>query len=269
MIREHVFVRHVAVRDLIRWRGGEVSRLEALSDAVFGFAITLLVVSLEVPRTYAQLMDAMRGFVAFAASFAILFLVWFHQYRFFRRYGLQDGVTVLLNALLLFVVVFFVYPLKFVFTLVIDQMMGSSGVVMVNGHPARVFTEQGQSGQMMVVFSLGYIAVFGLFALMHVRAARLHEELALSPLELFATRGNVVEALLNVAIGIVSVIVALVAPPRAAAALAGMTYMLVGPVLTANGFLAGRRLNRLGLMEERAEDDAEPHDGPVVASPAG
>ena len=31
-----------------RWRGGEVSRLEGLSDAVFAFAVTLLVVSLEV-----------------------------------------------------------------------------------------------------------------------------------------------------------------------------------------------------------------------------
>jgi hypothetical protein len=33
-----------------RWRGREVSRLEALSDAVFGFAITLLAVTLEPHR---------------------------------------------------------------------------------------------------------------------------------------------------------------------------------------------------------------------------
>ena len=32
----------------------EITRLEGSSDAVFGFALTLLVVSLEVPRTYAE-----------------------------------------------------------------------------------------------------------------------------------------------------------------------------------------------------------------------
>lgn len=39
-----------------RIRSREVSRLEGLSDAVFGFGITLLVVSLEVPKTFDELM---------------------------------------------------------------------------------------------------------------------------------------------------------------------------------------------------------------------
>ena len=45
-----------------RWRSHEISRVEGLSDAVFGFAITLLVVSLEVPKTFNELLEAMRGF---------------------------------------------------------------------------------------------------------------------------------------------------------------------------------------------------------------
>ena len=45
-------------------RGREMNRIEAVSDVVFGFALALLVVSLEVPHTYADLLNAMRGFPA-------------------------------------------------------------------------------------------------------------------------------------------------------------------------------------------------------------
>ena len=85
-----------------RWRAGEITRLEAFCDVVFGFALTLLVVSLEVPRTYAELMAAIRGFVPFAACFAQLVLIWRGHYRFSRRYGLEDPYTVFLNVVLLF-----------------------------------------------------------------------------------------------------------------------------------------------------------------------
>ncbi len=52
MIREKLIEHGIGVSTRFRLRGLEVSRIEALSDAVFGFAITLLVVSLEVPRKF-------------------------------------------------------------------------------------------------------------------------------------------------------------------------------------------------------------------------
>src|SRR5262245_27694051 len=79
-----------------RWRAGEITRLEAFCDVVFGFAITLLVVSLEVPKNFAELMEAMRGFIPFAVCFAQLIMIWVTHYRFSRRFGLEDGYTVLL-----------------------------------------------------------------------------------------------------------------------------------------------------------------------------
>ncbi len=59
-----------------RTRGDQVLRAEALSDVVFGFALTLLVVSLRVPRTFDQLLDAMRSLPSFAVTFLLLITVW-------------------------------------------------------------------------------------------------------------------------------------------------------------------------------------------------
>ena len=86
----------------LRWRGHEVSRLEGFSDTVFAFALTLLVVALEVPRSPEKLMGLMMGFPAFACCFALLIWIWWEHNTFFRRFGLQDGYTVTLNAALLF-----------------------------------------------------------------------------------------------------------------------------------------------------------------------
>ncbi|HQU71504.1 MAG TPA: TMEM175 family protein, partial [Calditrichia bacterium] len=77
---------------LIRNRN-EVSRLEAFSDAVFGFSATLLVVSLQVPATFDELILELKGFGAFGISFGALVLIWSVHNAFFRRYGLQDTAT--------------------------------------------------------------------------------------------------------------------------------------------------------------------------------
>ncbi|HEX8451545.1 MAG TPA: TMEM175 family protein [Longimicrobium sp.] len=244
MIRTMVMAREPGDKLGFRLRGREVSRLEGLSDAVFGFAITLLVVSLEVPRTAAQLFGAMRGFVAFGACFALLYIVWHHHYRFFRRYGLTDGMTETLNAVLLFVVLFFVYPLKFVFGMVIGQMMGDpSNVTLADGKTVPVM-QGNEPAMLMVVYSTGYVAVFVIFALLHLHALRKREMLELDELELHDTRDNIRECILNSSIGIASIAVAAIGGRRYAVA-AGLVYWLVGPAMAINGTIAGKRRQRI------------------------
>src|SRR5580765_3000292 len=161
MIREKLIEKGIG-KNKFRWRSHEISRIEGLSDAVFGFAITLLVVSLEVPKTFNELLEAMHGFGAFAICFTLLFFVWYNQYKFFRRYGLKDTVTVVLNGALLFVVLFYVYPLKFLFTAVVDRFTGGHGEVRLpNGNVVPMIENNEQMASLMTIFNLGYLAVFG------------------------------------------------------------------------------------------------------------
>lgn len=86
-----------AERDF-RWRSDEITRIESFSDAVFGFAVTLLVVSLEVPSSYHDLIAAMAKFPAFAVCFALLAHIWFAHCRYFRRYALQTPLAIALRT---------------------------------------------------------------------------------------------------------------------------------------------------------------------------
>ena len=168
------------------WRGREVSRLEGLSDAVFGFAITLLVVSLEVPQSVAELLHAMRGFFGFALSFALLFRLWSYQYRFFRRYGLEDPTTIRLNGVLLFVVLFFVYPLKFMTQALTDFFLGGGLATFRPGVLTKALAGGGYD--LLLMFYGGFGTVFLVLGLMYLHAYRMRDEIGLNALEALDTR---------------------------------------------------------------------------------
>src|ERR1700704_2955566 len=248
MLREKLIDKGVGDNKEFRWRSHEISRIEGLSDAVFAFAVTLLVVSLEVPKTFTELAAAMRGFGAFAISFTLLFIVWFNQYKFFRRYGLQDNITMVLNGVLLFVVLFYVYPLKFVFTLMLNLFTGGGGQLRLpNGTIERMVENTDQVAVLMIIFGAGYVAVFGVFVLLYWHAYRRRALLDLNELEVFDTREDIQESALNVGIGIVSITLALAGGGRFAG-VAGMTYMLCPIVLALHGMMMGKRRRKL---EER------------------
>ncbi|HYG10721.1 MAG TPA: TMEM175 family protein [Pyrinomonadaceae bacterium] len=257
MIREKLIENEIGVSRKFRLRGREVSRIEALSDAVFGFAITLLVVSLEVPQTFDALMAMMRGFIAFAICFAMLVLVWYQQYKFFRRYGLNDPLTFVLNAALLFVVLFYVYPLKFVWTLLVNMMLGVDNRVRLPTGDLVLPVANDQMGQMMVVFSIGYVAVFLVFALLYLRAYTKRAELELNPLEVLDTRTELAENILHVCVGLLSIGLAS-RGSRGFVALAGFIYMLIGPVMTINGMIMARKRRKLEATLTASAPGTEP-----------
>ena len=214
-----------------RWRGEDVSRIEGFSDAVFAFAVTLLVVSLEVPKTFEELLQTMRGFFAFAICFYLLLIVWYEHYKFFRRYGLNDTRTLFLNSALLFLVLMYVYPLKFLFTMLIDQLFGFAQNETI---------EPSQFPLLMVIYGAGFVTIQLVFVLMYLRAYSLRPALELDARELSVTREEIQGSLLNISVGLASVAIAVIGG-AATVAWAGYAYLLLFPLQAINGRVMGSR----------------------------
>jgi len=168
-----------------RWRGEGVSRIEGLSDTVFGFAITLLVVSLEVPKTSADLLETMLGTIPFVGSFTVLFVIWRAQFEFFRRYGLEDKQTVRLTGMLLMGVLFAVYPVKFLATFVLLTFPRA----LLAGHPDTLKQVMPIERLPLVLglYGLGVLWVGLVFNRLYAHAWGSRERLDLTELEAFDT----------------------------------------------------------------------------------
>jgi uncharacterized membrane protein len=232
--------RRIGGEEGFSWRGQDVLRMEGFADAVFGFALTLLVVSLEVPNTFDELLATMRGFFAFAISGWLLYQVWFDHYLFFRRYGLQDTFTMHLSSVLLFVVLFYVYPLKFLFTALMDQLLGFSTQV---GSSTGDVVETIQAGQwplLLVLFGVGFVVVQLVFSLLYWRAYALRDMLKLDAYEASITRQALQGYLLIAGVGLTSIAVALLGG-EGASSWAGWLYLLIWPLMTIHGYIMARR----------------------------
>src|SRR5256885_6551728 len=154
-----------------------------------------------------------------------------------------------LNGILLFVVLFYVYPLKFVFTLIVNLFSGGGAELRLpNGTVERMVESTDEIATLMIIFGAGYVDVFGVFVLLYWHAYRRRATLELNELETFDTRVDIQESALNVGIGSVSVAIAAIGGGRLAG-VAGMTYMLCPVVLTAHGMLMGRQIGRASCRE--------------------
>lgn len=211
-------------------RHREASRLEGFSDAVFGFALTLLVVSLETPRTFEDLKALLFQFVPFALTFAMVCWIWYEHNIFFRRYGLQDALTVFINCVLLFVVLFYVYPLKFLTSTLIGQLMHQIDA-------PRIASES-DSQLLMLLYSLGVLLIFSTFIALYRHAWRQRAALALDPAEQLQLWYRMRSHGISAGLAVVSLTMIWLMPHEVM--WAGLIYSLMGPLHAWNGYKAGK-----------------------------
>lgn len=190
-----------------RLRGVEMTRLETFIDAAFAFAITMLVIAAQqIPDDIATLLGAFKNVPAFIASVFVMGIFWRDHWLWSRRYGLEDGISILISWALIATILIYIYPLKAIF--------GGMWYFLSNGrlgHTVGPHTDS-QVRALFAVFALGFVAIALEVLLLNLRAWYLREALRLNARERSITRDEVMGWCLPIGVGIVSFVLALRLP---------------------------------------------------------
>src|SRR3989440_5874688 len=156
-----------------RLRGIEVTRLETFIDAAFAFAISMLVIAAQqIPDNIQTLLAAFKNVPTFVCSIAVLGIFWRGHWLWSRRYGLEDGVSILISWSMIATILIFIYPLKAIFGAMWFYV--SSGQL---GQRFSMHTTEAQARAIFAIFATGLIAVSAEVFLLNLRAWRLREPL--------------------------------------------------------------------------------------------
>ena len=169
-----------------RYRGLNQTRIEAFSDAVFAVAFTLVVLSSAVPETFAELRKSIHDILPSFICIVLIVVIWYQHYIFFLRYGLQNTKTVTVNTLLLFLLLIYVYPLKFLARFLVELYGG-----LILGKPGNFMNDFG--GEMnsenmtllMTAYGAGATMIFLAMTWLYREAYKKRDELELNAYEVF------------------------------------------------------------------------------------
>lgn len=171
-----------------RWRGEAVTRIENLSDIVFALALGMIISAAVIPQSYDDLRGYLVSIIPATAAFAVLIGIWHAHFTFFRRYGVADKKIIFFNAILLFVVLYLAYPLRFAFESFFAFVLGLGGD-MTRIEIMRL--DFSRSGNILGFFGLGFMIVHLLYAFMHQHVLRKSELLNLSETEVLITKQSI------------------------------------------------------------------------------
>jgi uncharacterized membrane protein len=190
-----------------RLRGMEMTRLETFIDAAFAFAISMLVIAANrMPDNIEELLGAFRHVPAFVASIVVLGIFWRGHWKWSRRYGLEDGVSIFISWAMLVTILIYIYPLRAIF--------GSMWFLLSNGrlgHPLGLRADA-QARALFAIFAIGFTAIALEILLLNLRAWQLREPLRLNERERLMTRDDIAGWSLPAIVGIVSLVLAVTLP---------------------------------------------------------
>jgi uncharacterized membrane protein len=227
------------VKDGFRLRGMGMTRTETFTDAAFAFALTLLVVSIDsIPSTYDELWFAVQGIPAFGLSCALLFLFWYGHWNWSRRYGLEDFTSIVLSFFLVFLMLCYVYPMKYVTSIF---------VAWITDRQSDVDADIGSMDELygiFTIYSIGFVALCVVLLLLYLRAWARRSDLRLDVVERHVTRTEIGSWMILASVGILAILMGLFAPHHLLT-VPGWAYVLLPLIMPVWGVIRGRQHKRL------------------------
>jgi uncharacterized membrane protein len=227
------------------------SRLEALIDSAFAFALTLLVIATGPPRSFDELAQALQTVPAFIASATLLLMFWQGHVEWSRRYGLDDAKSVVLSCVLIFTVMIYVYPLRLIASAFFHWITG--GFLDANLTSFQLSDVR----LMFLVYGCGFVAMCASLILLYRHAIAQAEKLGLDRLGLFDARVQAGSYMVLAAAGVVSVLICFL--PGKWALQAGWAYLPLSFVMPWYGIKSGKKRRELeAVLAAAAEKPDEP-----------
>ncbi len=173
---------------------------------------------------------------------AMLMVFWPGHHNWSRRYGLDDTLTIVLSCLLVFTVLVYVYPLKFMSRALTDWLGRLTGLGRGSGYAVAV--APAEINRLFAVYGVGFVAMCSAIVLLNLHAWRQRDSLQLDALERFDTRAEIGAWLIVGSAGVLSILFAVSTPPSWVG-IPGWAYSPLAIVMPIYGTVAGRRRRHL------------------------
>lgn len=224
-----------------------MSRIEVFSDAAFAFAVTMLVISLSaIPGNFSELIVAIKGVPAFAASFSIIMVYWISHRRWSRRFGLDDGVSTFLTLSLVFIILVYVYPLKLMMNLTFYAMSGG-------WLPSEFeITNATEVAGLIVFYGVGFCLIALTQLGLYIRVVSQAKDLCLSQLELLLIKEEQIIWFVQAVAGLLAASVAAIFY-NSIGHMAGFVFCLLPIAIPL--MIMGVRKKRREILKKSEQDD--------------
>lgn len=129
-------------------------RVAALSDGIFAFAATLMVVDIGTTIDIKNVEAQLPLFISFGVAFFVMMLLWKVHYNFFQRTKYVDNWIIAANTLLLFTILFYLFPLK----------------TLINSVTQQIGMSQEDLAQLFILYGIGFVLIFSAYSYLYWRA---------------------------------------------------------------------------------------------------